>query len=66
MKVNHFETGVLCEVPNCGSRNAIIYKQNTAYYENKLNYACLCPNCKVENDHYWEDCWIEYRNSQGV
>lgn len=36
-----------------------ISRQNTAYDEDVRNFTCMCKECLVENDKYWEAMWEE-------
>ena len=53
-------TGVKCEGYKCRSMNATTYRQRTFYVDEKLNWATLCPKCRIQNDEYWNERWAEY------
>ena len=45
---------------HCDSQDAERYKQNTNYVDEDRNWVTLCPNCRAENDEFWEEQWAEY------
>jgi hypothetical protein len=56
------ETGIRChgwEGP-CESNNATHLRQNTAYYDDTINWITLCPECMKANRAYWDERWVEY------
>jgi hypothetical protein len=47
----------------CGKEGAVRRRQGTAYVDDELNWATLCPECQERNDAYWNEMWDEfYRN----
>ena len=54
---------VCCHVGYLGRKNdkkAKILKQNTAYYENHMNYIITCKKCFEEIESYWKGMWADY------
>ena len=35
-------------------------RQNTSYYDDRLNWTFLCDECMEKNQEYWDDMWSEY------
>jgi len=50
------EGDLICTV--CGCANASRNRQRTAYVDDELNYAILCPQCQAEADEYWDEMWL--------
>jgi Zn finger protein HypA/HybF involved in hydrogenase expression len=47
----------------CRRFGAETYRQRTRYVNDENNIVTLCPTCKIENDEYWSQRWLEvYRN----
>ena len=46
----------------CGKlrRDVVRYHQRTQYPEEGMNWVTLCPECRAENDAYWDERWDEY------
>lgn len=57
---NEIYPKLICEKCQEFSHRVIVYHQRTSYENIEDNYATLCPDCKQENDEYWNDMWIEY------
>jgi hypothetical protein len=49
---------VICQC--CGIDGATRNRQKTAYVDDELNFAGLCPECQVEADEEWQEKWDEY------
>lgn len=45
---------------NCRRLGAEKYRQRTQYYDDELNWATLCNECRKGNDEYWDERWAEY------
>ena len=58
MEIENPQNGI-CMNPSCRAKTAKWHRQNTAYEDDKLNWSCLCNNCQVEADDYWEEMWDE-------
>ena len=50
----------------CGTRNytVINYRQRTCYTNDADNHVNVCPECKIENDLYWDERWEEYNSGR--
>ena len=50
----------------CGTRSykVINYHQRTCYTNEADNYVNCCPECKIENDAYWDERWEEYNSGR--
>ena len=35
-------------------------RQNTAYFNDELNWTFLCDECMKQNNEYWNEVWSEY------
>ena len=35
-------------------------RQNTMYWDDRSNWACLCAECQEGNDRHWADMWADY------
>lgn len=44
----------------CGAKNANHNRQRTAYVNDDMNWADLCPECQKEADEYWDEMWSDY------
>lgn len=44
----------------CGALGAEERRQNTAYTDDRMNFATYCPVCQHEADDYWRTMWEEY------
>lgn len=49
----------LCHYPDC-FKFGKLRRQNTAYNDDELNWAFLCPSCQEEANEYWQERWNEY------
>lgn len=58
VKLEEKVTDTLCT--RCGHTGAVRYHQNTRYVEEESNWVTLCPDCRKENDEYWNDMWADY------
>lgn len=45
---------------SCRKRGAERYRQRTSYTREEANWKTLCPECRAENDAYWDERWAEY------
>lgn len=52
-----------CEHCGTESGEVVRHRQNTQYVNQEMNFVTLCPECKAENDEYWEERWAEYHSS---
>jgi hypothetical protein len=52
--------------PECGSKtkNARIWRQNSAYNKESDNYIIACSDCFKEIQSYWAERWEEYNSSR--
>lgn len=39
-------------------------RQNTAYNDEKMNWAIHCDECQELADEYWQELWDEYNSSR--
>ena len=49
---------IICQ--HCKKEGAEKRRQNTAYVDDKLNFATLCDDCQEEANKYWAEQWAEY------
>ena len=49
---------------HCGAMTATLNRQRTAYEDEEMNWATLCPDCQQESDVYWDEMWAEYYGSR--
>lgn len=54
---------MICEQCDIESDDVVEYRQDTQYRNPAMNMRTLCPECKAENDEYWEERWAEYHSS---
>jgi hypothetical protein len=47
-----------CE--KCGDIGATRNRQMTAYNDDTMNFANLCPECQEECNKYWKERWSDY------
>jgi hypothetical protein len=48
----------------CDSPHGTNNRQPSAYADDSLNYATLCPLCQAVSDAYWYEMWEEHRNNR--
>ncbi len=47
----------------CGEEADVqIYRQNTAYVDEELNWVECCVTCYAMIEEYWRDMWEMYRS----
>lgn len=49
----------VCERQGC-LFPANVRRQDTAYTNDKLNWAAYCTECQAEVDDYWRERWADY------
>lgn len=52
---------MICQ--SCGKEGAERRRQRTAYVDDALNWATLCPECQDEAEEYWREQWNDYYNN---
>ena len=46
-------------------KQAIWRRQNTAYYDDEMNWICACDDCMDIINELWQEQWNEYHSSMG-
>ena len=67
--IGSFKNPLILECECCSVKNTTVirYHQRTLYHhkgqegdENDPNFVTLCPDCKTQNDEYWDGMWADY------